>query len=201
MARDPGPLRLADPGTLLATTHPVGGGLIVKLRLARPSDAVRMAAFLGRLEPEVLHGPFRAALADAPAELVGHLTFYDPRRRLVVVATTVTDAGEEIAGLIGLSLPDSGVGGVAVVVDQPRRGLGVGKLLTEAAAALALRQGAAQAPRAAARGRRGRAPPDAPAGSHGADLGGRRAGGTHAPAPRRAPSRLSGASRGRAQWR
>ena len=137
-------MRLADPGTLLATTHPVGGGLIVKLRLARPSDAVRMAAFLGRLEPEVLHGPFRAGLADAPAELVGHLTFYDPRRRLVVVATTVTDAGEEIAGLIGLSLPDSGVGGVAVVVDQPRRGLGVGKLLTEAAAALALRQGAAR---------------------------------------------------------
>lgn len=142
MARDPGRLRLADPGTLLATTHQVSGGMIVRLRLARPSDAARMAAFLGRLEPEILHGPFRAALSDAPAELVGHLTFYDPRSRMVVVATTVTDLGEEIAGLAGLSLPDSGVGGLAVVVDGPRRGLGVGKLLTEAAAALALRQGA-----------------------------------------------------------
>ena len=56
-----------DPGSLLATTHDAGG-LKVKLRLARPSDAMRVRAFLERRRP--------ALEADA-----GRFTFYDPRRR------------------------------------------------------------------------------------------------------------------------
>ena len=192
MARDPGRLRLADPGTLLATTHQVGGGMLVRLRLARPSDAARMAAFLGRLEPEILHGPLPARRCRTPPPSWWATSpSTTPASRMVVVATTMTDLGEEIVGLAGLSLPDSGVGGLAVVVDEAAHGLGVGKLLTEAAAALALRQGAGRLRASCPEADGAMHAPDVPAGAHGPDRRGRRPGGPHPPAAPRPPSRLA----------
>jgi acetyltransferase len=133
--------RLADPGTLLATTHEVGGGVRVRMRLARPSDAPRVAEFLDGLSPETLERRFLVSAPGASEPLVRRFTFYDPRERLVVAATSPA-GGDGLVGLADLALLSTGLAEVGVVVDDAQQGRGVGRLLTEAVAALARRRGA-----------------------------------------------------------
>jgi len=118
-----------DPGTLLATTHEAGDGLRVRLRLTRPSDAGRVQEFVDGLPPE-------------HRRLVRDLTFYDPRRRLVVAATAPIGGRETVVGLADVELLETGLAELGLVVDDDQQGQGVGKLLSEAAAALAAQQGA-----------------------------------------------------------
>ena len=105
-----------DPGSLLATTHDAGG-LKIKLRLARPSDGLRVRAFLERERPSL-------------AESAARFTFYDPRERLVLAATAPVDGVEKIVGLL-----DMGDGPPLVLAPDPE----VGELLGGAATALARR--------------------------------------------------------------
>jgi RimJ/RimL family protein N-acetyltransferase len=133
---------LADPGTLLATTHEVDGGLRVRMRLTRPSDGLRVRGFLEGLSPETRK---RRLLAPAPAiedDAVRHFTMFDPRARMVVAATAPVDGGETIMGLADVELLHTGVAQVGVVVDDRHQQRGVGTLLAEAVAALAMKQGA-----------------------------------------------------------
>src|SRR3954471_21961042 len=118
-----------DPGTLLATTHEAGDGLRVRLRLTRPSDRTRVQEFLDSLAPE-------------SREVVRDLTFYDSRRRLVVAATAPIGGRETVVGLADVELLETGLAQLGLVVDDDQQGQGVGKLLSEAAAALAAQQGA-----------------------------------------------------------
>lgn len=134
--------RLIDPGGLLATTHEVGDGLRVRLRLARPSDTGRVRAFLEALSPESRERRFLAAMPVVPEPVVRHFTYFHPRERLVVAATAPIDHTEEIVGLADVALLGTGLAELAVVVDDRRQGQGVGSLLAEAAAALAGRNGA-----------------------------------------------------------
>lgn len=140
--RIPSNERLADPGTLLATTHPVADDLRVRLRLARPGDRPRVRDFLDRLSSETPARRFAHAMPGVSETLVHHFTFYDPRSRLVVVAVAL-DGGssEEIVGLADVTHLDAGLAGLGVVVDDRRQGRGVGKLLTEVVASLAMQQG------------------------------------------------------------
>jgi hypothetical protein len=112
-----------DPGALLATTHDADG-LRVRLRLARPSDALRLRGFLES------HAPRMAANAR-------RFTFYDPRQRLVVLATAPLEGSEEIVGLADLAPPAPG--DATVVVDDRTPSHAVRRLLEEAAGALARR--------------------------------------------------------------
>lgn len=105
-----------DTGSLLATTHDAGG-LRVKLRLARPSDALRVRAFLEQHRPDL-------------AESAKRFTFYDPRERLVLVATAPIDGVEKIVGLV-----DTGDGRPVVVGSAPK----VVELLSAAGASLSAR--------------------------------------------------------------
>jgi len=123
---------MLDPGALLATTHDAGDGLRVRLRLCRPSDAPRVSTFLGGLSPATRE----------PVREVRDFTFYNPRERLVVAAAGPVDGAEAILGLADCSLLGTGLAQLVVVVDDGAQGRGVGKLLTEAVAALARRQGA-----------------------------------------------------------
>jgi GNAT superfamily N-acetyltransferase len=123
---------MLDPGALLATTHEAADGLRVRLRLCRPTDAGRVRAFLDGLSPTT-----REPVGDAR-----DFTFYDPRERLVVAAARPLDGAEAIVGLADCSLLATGLAQLVVVVDDDAQGRGVGKLLTEAIAALARRQGA-----------------------------------------------------------
>jgi acetyltransferase len=132
---------LADPGTLLSTTHPVGV-LRVRLRLARPSDALQARAFLERLSPRTRQRRFMAAMPVISDSVVRHFTFFDPRKRLVVAATAPIDGVETILGLADVVLLETGLAELGVVVDDDHQGQGAGKLLTEVVAALALQQGA-----------------------------------------------------------
>jgi acetyltransferase len=133
---------LADPGTLMATTHEVADGVRVRLRLARPSDTERVRAFLEGLSPETRHRRFFTAMPAIPEHVVRHFTYFDPRERLIVVAVTMVGASEHIVGLADVALLNTGVAELAVVVDDDRQQQGVGKLLTEVIASLAARQGA-----------------------------------------------------------
>ena len=117
--------RFADPGTLLSTTHEVDGGLRVRLRLARPSDALRMRSFFGGSET-----------------LTRHFTFFDPRERLALVAVAMFGHSEEIVGVADVELVETGVAELGVVVNDAEQDEGIGRLLTEAVASLALRHGA-----------------------------------------------------------
>jgi hypothetical protein len=105
-----------DVGSLLATTHDAGG-LKVRLRLARPSDALAVRSFLERQRP-------------ALAEDVRRFTFFDPRERLVLVAAAPIDGSERVVGLV-----DAGSGPPLVLAGDPE----LVKLLTAAGAWLAAR--------------------------------------------------------------
>jgi hypothetical protein len=112
-----------DPGALLATTHDAAG-LRVRLRLARPSDTPRLGRFLERHAPELAGQPRR-------------FTFFDPRERLVVLATAPLDGSEEIVGLADAAVSEE----VAplVLVDDRTPSHAVRRLLERAAGALTSR--------------------------------------------------------------
>lgn len=142
--RVPSTQRLADPGTLLATTHPVGGGLRVRLRLARPSDGTRVRAFLEGLSPETRSRRFLHPMPVVSEDTVRRFTFYDPRERLVVAATALLGGPtlEEVVGLADVAHLGTGLAELAVVVGDHQQNRGVGKLLTEVIASLAMQHGA-----------------------------------------------------------
>jgi hypothetical protein len=73
MARSP----LANFGTLLSTVHVLEDGRRVRLRLARPGDA-----------------------------LPANLTFYDPRERMVVAAVELLGGREQIVGVADIVLSE-----------------------------------------------------------------------------------------------
>jgi acetyltransferase len=127
----------AGRGTLLATTHEVGDGLHVRLRLPRPSDAKLVRGFLEALTPETRRRRFLAATLHVSDELVRHFTFYDPRERLVLAATAPLGGRERLLGLADAAFKGGTPAEFGVVVADGRQGLGIGTLLSQAAAAVA----------------------------------------------------------------
>lgn len=142
MARKP--TSFTDSGTLLATTHELEGGLCVRLRLTRPSDARRIRAFLDRLSPRTRQRRFFSAMPTVPERVVRHFSFFDPRKRLVIAATTPGEGGEEIVGLADISFLETGLAEIGMVVEDERQQRGIGTLLSEAIASLAVQHGATQ---------------------------------------------------------
>ena len=135
-------MALSDPGALLATTHEAGGGLRVRMRLTRPNDRSLVREFLEGLSPESRRRRFMSAMPVVGDSLVRHFTFYDSRSRLVVAATAPLHAHEEIVGLADMVLVGTGLAELGLVVADDQQGRGVGKLLSDAAAALAAQHGA-----------------------------------------------------------
>jgi RimJ/RimL family protein N-acetyltransferase len=74
--------------------------------------------------------------------VVRHFTFFDPRQRLVVAATAPIDGAEAIVGLADVAQLETGLAELGVVVGDDHQSRGVGKLLTEVVASLAVQQGA-----------------------------------------------------------
>jgi hypothetical protein len=87
---------------------------------------------------------FLEAVSDepVPGSTVRGYTFVDPRERLVVAASAPLGGRNRIVGLADVAFSGTGVAELGVVVDERTRNLGVGKLLTEAVASLAIQQGA-----------------------------------------------------------
>ena len=133
---------LADPGAMLSQRHELGNGASVRLRLTRPTDAELVRDFLERLDPETRRRRFLRAMPEVGDSTVRHFTFYDPRQRLVLAATAPIDGTERIVGLADVVLMATGLAEIGLVVDEDQREQGLGKLLSEVVAALALRHGA-----------------------------------------------------------
>jgi acetyltransferase len=133
---------LTDPGALLATTHELDSGLSVRLRLTRPSDEPRVREFLERLSPETRERRFLAPMPTVPEAAVRHFTYYDPRERLIVAATTLIGPSEEILGLADMALLATGLAEIGVLVGDEQQCRGLGRLLSETVAWLALQRGA-----------------------------------------------------------
>jgi len=111
---------------VIFTTQELADGRRVRLRLTRPSDALHVRAFL----------------EDAPDVVVRHFTYYDPHQRLTLAAFVFSDGVEQIVGLGDLASRGTGLAEIAVMVREDARGQGLGKLLTEAAASIAVQRGA-----------------------------------------------------------
>jgi GNAT superfamily N-acetyltransferase len=133
---------LADPGAMLATTHELADGSRARLRLTRPTDLPKIEAFLERLTPATRTRRFLVATPRLPENLVRHFAFYDPRERLTLAATMPGEGGEELIGLADVALLATGLAEIGVVVADDAQGQGVGKLLSESVAALAIQRGA-----------------------------------------------------------
>jgi GNAT superfamily N-acetyltransferase len=142
MARRTPENTLADSGTLLATIHRLDGGLPVRLRLARPSDAPRVRGFLERLSPETRQRRFLSPMPNVPEAAVHHFTFYDPRERLVIAASMPGEGGDEIVGLGDVSFISTGIAEIGLVVEEEHQSHGIGRLIAEAIASLAVSRGA-----------------------------------------------------------
>jgi RimJ/RimL family protein N-acetyltransferase len=136
------PDRLADPGALLAATHELDDGTRVRLRLARPSDAPLARDFLERLSDETRELRFLAAMPEVSESTVRWFTFYDPRERVTIAATVPGKRGERIVGMADAAFLATGLAEIGVVVDEDHQGRGLGKLLSEAVASIAIKRGA-----------------------------------------------------------
>ena len=132
----------SDPGALLSTAHELDHELTVRLRLTRPSDGERVRAFLGTLSDETTQRRFFTSVPTIDDRTLRHFTFYNPRERLVVAATTPVGGTEELIGLADVSLEDTGEAEFGLVVGDEWQGRGVGLLLADAITTLAVRQGA-----------------------------------------------------------
>ncbi|HTX33256.1 MAG TPA: hypothetical protein VMD09_17890 [Solirubrobacteraceae bacterium] len=81
-----------EPGALLGHVYTLGGGLLVRLRLARSSDAPAIK----RLLEEQGRGGSDFEIA--------RLVHFDPRRRYVVCATGLVDSTEVLLGVGAIGL-------------------------------------------------------------------------------------------------
>lgn len=127
---------------MLSTTHELGDGSRVRLRLTRPSDGRLVRAFLDGLSPETRTRRFLAPTPVVSDAVVRHFTFYEPRERLMLAATKPIGGAESIVGLADTAFLATGLAEIGIVVDDHVQGHGLGKLLSEAVASVALQHGA-----------------------------------------------------------
>jgi GNAT superfamily N-acetyltransferase len=102
---------------VIFTTHDLGDGTRVRLRLARPSDSVAVQAFLG----------------DVPELAVRRLMYYDPHERLTLLAMAFEDGSERIVGLADATFRGDGEE-IALTVRDDMRRQGLDTLLADAVA-------------------------------------------------------------------
>jgi GNAT superfamily N-acetyltransferase len=125
---------------MMATTHELESGLRVRLRLTKPTDARRVRAFLSRVSRDSLRRRFRRT---DPGEIDHReLTYYHPRERLVLAAATPCDGDEAIVGVADVTLLETGVAEIGMLVDDEHQTRGIGRLMSEAIAQMAIQRGA-----------------------------------------------------------
>jgi acetyltransferase len=127
---------------MLSTTHELEDGSRVRLRLARPTDARLVRSFLERLSPETRTRRFLTPTPAVSEATVRHFTFYEPRERLILAATMPFEGSERIVGLADAAFLATGLAEIGLVVGDEAQGQGLGKLLSEAVASVALQHGA-----------------------------------------------------------
>src|SRR5947209_4197175 len=108
-----------EPSGLLGRYHLLEGGMRLRLRLARSSDAEAM----GRLV--AAHG------GDGVGFQTGSLVHYDPRRRCVICASALINSTETLVGVGVIELDGDDSAAPQLVIVDPRCAR-VADLLTDA---------------------------------------------------------------------
>ena len=127
---------------MLSAAHELADGTSVRLRLTRPTDAPLVREFLERLTPETRQRRFLVPMPEVSDATVRHFTFYDPRERITFAAAMHVPGGERIVGLADAAFLNTGLAEIGVVVDEEHQRRGLGSLLSEAVASLAITRGA-----------------------------------------------------------
>ena len=127
---------------MLSAAHHLDGGALVRLRLTRPTDAGLVRDFLERLSPETRQRRFLVPIPQVSESLVRHFTFFDPRERITFAATMPAHGGEQVVGLADAAFTETGLVEIGVVVGDDHQCQGLGKLLSEAVASIAIKRGA-----------------------------------------------------------
>jgi hypothetical protein len=109
-----------DPGALLGNSYVLDGGLRVRLRLARSSDAGAIHALVERqgLDPEDLQ--------------TARLVHFDPRRRYVLCATSLICSAETLVGVAAIELESGGSDQPDTVIVDEAHSAELSELLTSA---------------------------------------------------------------------
>jgi hypothetical protein len=89
------PIRSIDPGALLGRTWRLDNGFVIRLRLARRTDAAAVRDLLERCG------------AEASDLAVERLVRHDPRRGVAICATAPIDGHEEVVGVGAISFDSS----------------------------------------------------------------------------------------------
>jgi RimJ/RimL family protein N-acetyltransferase len=142
MASAATPQDLIDPGAMLAATHELDDGSRVRLRLTRPTDLAKIEAFLQGLSADARARRFLSATPTVPDSVVRRFAFYDPRERLTLAATLPSDGIERIVGIADVALLATGLAEIGIVIADEFQSRGLGSLLSESVASLAIHRAA-----------------------------------------------------------
>ncbi len=131
----------------LGSEHVESGSLVLRdgttatIRTCEPSDAAAMQQFVDRLSPESRRHRFFSESAPR-AEVIDTLCdSSDPRRQLTLIVTRIWEGSLRIIGAGSYWAKDARTAEVAMAVDDRFHGKGLGTLLLERLALIAIRQG------------------------------------------------------------
>ena len=132
------PLRsnLAESGSLI-----LRDGTSAEIRPSEPTDAAMMQEFVDRLSPESKRHRFFSESAP-PREIVTALcNSSDPRSQITLIVTRISEGALRIIAAGSYWAKDQHTAEVAMAVDDAFHGKGLGTLLLERLALLAIRHG------------------------------------------------------------
>jgi len=116
-------------------------GTTALIRVARPDDRSALQAFVDRLSPEAKRHRFFSETTP-PAEVIESLCdSSDPRSKLTLIVTRVWQGAPRIIAAGSYFAKDNTTAEVAMAVDEAFHGKGLGTLLLERLALLAIRHG------------------------------------------------------------
>ena len=116
-------------------------GTIAQIRLARPEDAAVLRAFFEHLTPESRWHRFFAAVVPSPKQIASLCANADLRATLTLVVTRTGEGGPHLIATASYHVKDERTAEVAFAVDDAFQGKGLGTLLLERLALLAVRHG------------------------------------------------------------
>jgi acetyl coenzyme A synthetase (ADP forming)-like protein len=130
---------LGQPGQIL-----LKDGTAAELRIARQSDAGGLRQFIDRLSPESKRHRFFSETAP-PDEVVASLCdSSDPRSQLTLIAVRISHGRPAVVAAGTYTARDAGTAEVSLAVDDTLHGKGIGTILVEHLALLAVRHGFTQ---------------------------------------------------------
>jgi len=116
-------------------------GTSSQVHIARPEEQDALTAFFERLSPESRRQRFFSASLPRPELIASLCDSSDPRSRLTLIVTRTHDGGSRIIATASYAATKDRTAEVSFAVDDAYHGKGIGTLLLERLALLAMRYG------------------------------------------------------------